>query len=258
MKNITIYIALVIQLISLSGNSQNFSGQVFYKAILHENNASKTIKTDSVYKNKINKELDQIIARGKDLILQLDFDQTSSFYANRFDPINLDAGEELEYKMTKLIYNVKNEYYFFKNDQKLIEKNNMLGEVFLVLKDNKINTWKLLNEKKKLGIYECFKAERIVDFITRKGVQKTRKQIVWYTLDIPVPYGPNDFVGFPGLVLQVIDNDGSLEYTVDKIFLNPRKKVEIKKESGGKYITENEFKKMFENYNANTKKMLGI
>ena len=56
--------------------------------------------------------------------------------------------------------------------------------------------WKLLNEGKKIGEYDCKKAS--VEF-------RGRTYYAWYTMEIPVSLGPWKFNGLPGLILEVDD-----------------------------------------------------
>ena len=61
----------------------------------------------------------------------------------------------------------------------------------------------------------------------------------WYTLDIPVPHGPREYWGLPGLILQV--SDGTMTYLCTKVVLNPEKGIRIKKPRRGKKITAEQF-----------------
>ena len=54
--------------------------------------------------------------------------------------------------------------------------------------------WKLQAERKKIGEYICMKATAVLD-----GDEIT----AWFTPEIPVPAGPADYYGLPGLVLAV-------------------------------------------------------
>lgn len=56
--------------------------------------------------------------------------------------------------------------------------------------------WKLTNEKKTIGGYNCKKAS--VEF-------RGRTYDAWYTVKIPIALGPWKFNGLPGLILEVND-----------------------------------------------------
>lgn len=68
------------------------------------------------------------------------------------------------------------------------------NDTLLVLDDAPIMDWKLKEEKVKIGEFNCMKAE--LDF-------RGRKWIAYYTLDIPIPFGPFKFKGLPGLIVSM-------------------------------------------------------
>lgn len=57
--------------------------------------------------------------------------------------------------------------------------------------------WKISEEKKKIGIYNCQKA------ISTFG---GRNFIAWFTKDIPISEGPYKFKGLPGLIVNIKDD----------------------------------------------------
>ncbi|WP_124640418.1 GLPGLI family protein [Amniculibacterium aquaticum] len=56
--------------------------------------------------------------------------------------------------------------------------------------------WKLINETKMISGHLCKKAE---------GSYGNRMVIAWYSNEIPIPEGPYNFKGLPGLILQIDD-----------------------------------------------------
>ncbi|MFT4032750.1 MAG: GLPGLI family protein [Siphonobacter sp.] len=67
-------------------------------------------------------------------------------------------------------------------------------------------SWKVTNERKKIGNYSCLKA-----------VAQTRNRVyvAWFTPTIPVPYGPWKLGGLPGLILEVFSEDGEVKFEFD-------------------------------------------
>jgi GLPGLI family protein len=61
----------------------------------------------------------------------------------------------------------------------------------------------------------------------------------WYTPEIPVNQGPENYWGLPGLILEV--NDGKTVILCSKIVLNPKEKAVIKAPVKGKVISQNDF-----------------
>jgi len=55
------------------------------------------------------------------------------------------------------------------------------------------------NDTIKLLGYTCNKA--IANFAGRKYT-------AWYTLDVPIPYGPYKFLGLPGLIIRIEESNG--------------------------------------------------
>ena len=61
----------------------------------------------------------------------------------------------------------------------------------------------------------------------------------WYTPEIPVNQGPENYWGLPGLILEV--NDGKTIILCSKVIMNPKEKAVIKAPSKGKVISQKEF-----------------
>ena len=94
---------------------------------------------------------------------------------------------------------INKEMYFFAS---------IFRNKFLV-KDNYVTLkWNILNETKKIANYDCTKAE--TNF-------RGRKWIVWFTTDIPLPFGPWKLHGLPGLILEANDADKRYTIKVEKI-----------------------------------------
>jgi GLPGLI family protein len=109
--------------------------------------------------------------------------------------------------------------------------------------------WSITQETKKIGKYVCFKA------ISHRKISKDRpavKTTAWFAPVIPVSFGPEKFFGLPGLILEVYYNNISIKAT--KIFLNPSKKIAIKKPTEGKRMTYEEYEEMNENFFKNLRK----
>tara|TARA_R110002126_G_scaffold97803_2_gene227600 strand:+ start:2864 stop:3592 length:729 start_codon:yes stop_codon:yes gene_type:complete len=104
-----------------------------------------------------------------------------------------------------------------------------------LLIEKKEKKWKITQESKKIGEYLCFKAIDIESTNTKK------KPIVWFAPSIPVSFEPLDFNGLPGLVIRV-EMAGGRTLSASKIELNLKEKIEIKKPTTGKIISEKNFR----------------
>ena len=84
------------------------------------------------------------------------------------------------------------------------------------------------------------------------------KEIVitaWYSPEIPVNQGPENYWGLPGLILEV--NDGKTSILCSKIVLNSKDKVEIKAPTKGKQVTQKEYDEIVKNKMEEMKEMYG-
>lgn len=139
-------------------------------------------------------------------------------------------------------------------DEKFVAQRDMLGKMFLVKDTLTHYNWKLANETKKIGNYNCYKAtmtrtqEIIREVRVNDDEEKSKPEtkeievVVWYTPEIPVNNGPSNYWGLPGLIMEV--NDGDLRILCNKIVLNPNKKIEIEAPTKGKEVTETRFEEI--------------
>lgn len=82
------------------------------------------------------------------------------------------------------IHNLSMYYYEFKSKRKI--------------------DWKLVNEKKEIGIFSVSKAV---------GEYGGRHWTAWFCQDIPFPFGPYVFYGLPGLILEVYDDNENFHFS---------------------------------------------
>ena len=78
----------------------------------------------------------------------------------------------------------------------------------------------------------------------REPKMETRTTTAWYTPQIPVNNGPDDYQGLPGLILEV--HDGKLTIVCSKIVLNPKEKIDISEPEKGKVVTQEKYEEIME------------
>jgi GLPGLI family protein len=158
----------------------------------------------------------------------------------------------------------------FKNikDKTFAIDKEMMGKEFLIQDSLPKITWKLEQETKEIGGYLCFKATakqkasqsdfrnfKMKKEEDKKEASSTEKSktnmmnegeipkeieiIAWYTPEIPVSNGPENYQGLPGLILEV--SAGKTTLLCSKITLNLKDKKEIKAPTKGKVVTEKEY-----------------
>jgi len=231
---------LVIVILLLSINkirSQNLKGIVTYSTFKIENNDQKKKKRSNnfvLFDSKIKEEV-------KKLKLSLVFSEDKSSFSC-IEPMHINEAEKRIHFIARILQKVYPKFYTDKIHS--IEEKDLGGEVFLVKRNINIDGWKLINKKKKIGNYICYQATRDYSFTDRNNMAKINKQTVWYTLEIPLPYGPKNFVGFPGLVLRA--QEGNLVYEARKIILNPKEEIIINKPAKGEEISEEKYDEILE------------
>ena len=114
-----------------------------------------------------------------------------------------------------------------------------------VLVHNKIKlNWKIENESKKIDDYICYKATLVEKYKNRQNQDKEKTIVAWFCPEIPYSFGPNEYYGLPGLILEL--EKGENKYIAKKITLSketiaielPKKKI-ISKEEYHKKLKEN-------------------
>lgn len=215
---------IIVFFISVSIYSQ--CGIVEYGVIKKEINQSSTEHTVNSYIDEIN---------NAKLSFNLVFNQNESYFFEK-DPkeaSELSMGE----KLNKILIGYKP--YYFSNDDKTFL---FVYQDVIVSKKYKIE-WKLLNETKQIDNYICYKAIYVEKFKNRIGEDRERTITAWYCPELQFPYGPLDFNGLPGLILELEKNGN--KYVVKNIQLEKEMSVPKLK---GKIITEEEYiKKLKEN-----------
>ncbi|WP_430467420.1 GLPGLI family protein [Winogradskyella ouciana] len=170
-------------------------------------------------------------------------------------------------------------------DKELIQDQEFFGKQFLIKDELKGLEWKMGTETKQIGQYTCFKATAIKtvdefdwrsmrprrgrdrdndekkegeevkdstkvdkdDPMSQIEVPKTIEVTAWYTPQIPINQGPDDYWGLPGLILEVSADRTTILCT--KIVMNPEEKEEIEKPEKGEEVTQAEYNEII------TKKM---
>lgn len=144
--------------------------------------------------------------------------------------------------------------FFDLNEKKRVDHREMFDREFVVDDTIQKINWKLTDETRTILNYKARKATgqrigtRMMSSMEngefkRTEVADTTTIIAWFTTDIPVPSGPQEFQGqLPGLILELNMNNGRMIYTAK----NVSEKVNtshIKEPKKGKRMTSTEFVK---------------
>ena len=231
--------------------AQGFTGRAYYKS-----SSSFSIKMDST--KMAPEQMAQIQASLKKQMEQnyvLSFNQTESTWKKEESlgggPATASAGGAVF-----MVASSGEGSTLYKNiaDQSYVQEREVMGKEYLIQEKSEPFEWELSGETKKVGNYTVQKASftKIVDskrFSTgmteMENVKDTLQVTVWFTPEIPVSHGPENYFGLPGLILEVQNQGRTL--ICEKIELNPSAEpVVIERPSKGKEISLEEFKKMEE------------
>lgn len=252
-------IFILLFLLSLSISAQEFSARAIYKT-------SRAIKFQPNKNNPANEELQkqmqQRLLKMSQKTYILDFNRTESIYkqdvelgspkpqAGNFTVMNFGGGSSHR----TLYKNIK--------ENRVTDKTDIMGKPFLIKDKLEKYNWVLTGETKNIGKYTCYKAtfEKEVEKVEystfsfsrdpkhRKEKEKEKPKIekvittAWYTPEVPISNGPNNFGGLPGLILEI--NDGILTIVCTEIILKPSNKINIKEPTGGEEVSRTEYEKI--------------
>lgn len=235
-KNYLIFIAFLL-ITKLS--AQNIDGKVFYVTSLKKFSKE---QADSLLNNQKTPKaarvhIRKMLMNTKDVTSVLEFSKNESLYKVQDKMIN---GARKGMNITSTIAGKNNAYYINIAEKDYFKQLNVDDFLRIDLLENK---WEITQESKKIGNYQCFKA------IALKKERKGKPSIIitaWFSPTIPVSFGPKNFFGLPGLILEV--SYKKVNIRASKIILNPKEKIVIKKPKKGKRMSHKEYEEMNRNF----------
>ena len=235
MKKILFLVCLFLS-VSLFSQS-NLTGIVHYESGISQQNIDHYFSKvrNTLKKKEQIKFADNLFLNSKKVGSTLRFSLKEAIYEVK-KKLNLKERGSIIEKTNLISAGGLNKYYQNTNTQTLeIQNCTTLGECFIIV--SKFKKWKLTQETKKIAGYICYKATTV---LIRNN--KSIHIVVWYTPSIPVSFGPKEYNGLPGLVLEAQNN--SRYFRATKLILNPKEKVIIKKPTKGIRVSQKEFNKM--------------
>ena len=234
-KKIILILALTFFKISFA---QTLEGKIVYQASLNTELYVLQLMYDSKFSEKIKRSKIQGALNAKPMNFFLFFKGNESLYRAEFD---LNEKRDMGLGMNLLGLVAGDDHICYTNQK---TKENFLQSFWMdnVIVNVKPLLWKLTKEKKNIGKYTCYKATAILKEESVKGGFLSNPIIAWYTPQIPMGFGVQNYGGLPGLTLELTQHTerGILFYKATKIELNPKEKIIIKKPKG-KEITHKEF-----------------
>jgi GLPGLI family protein len=270
-----------VSILMVSGfiNAQNFQGMAVYESKTSTSDMTSNFRGNREITPEMQKQIEERMKAMFEKTFVLTFDKNASNYVEeekieaagqqgggmRFMSSMMGGGGTHYKNVKEKIFSVDKEF---------------AGKEFLVQDSLPKLDWKLSGETKQIGNYMCFKATAVRpvsqsdfrNFRRKKDEEKKEevkqeetkteekkearntnfmdqwevpKEIVvtaWYTPDIPINQGPENYWGLPGLILEV--SDGKTVILCSKIVINPKEKKEIKAPKKGKLVTQSEYDKI--------------
>jgi len=148
--------------------------------------------------------------------------------------------------------------YINAKDKTSTIEDEIFGKEFLIVDPIEKPNWELVDESKKIGDYTCFKAKLLIpvsekqkkeyeEFLKKEEIKsslfkmqepKDKTITAWYTPEVPVSFGPNNYWGLPGLILEI--SEPELIILCSKLVLNTKGST-IKVPNKGKKVSQKEF-----------------
>jgi len=210
-------------------SSQATEGKIIYKIDM-ERFQKKESSNNGPSAGLINKMANYITNLNVELLFNTEF---AVFRHPKTLPIDNDEKIDL---MAKSLVS-RGQYYTNLIDSTQIFVTEYEGQVLNVESKFKKNKWILTKETKLIGDFICYKAT-----LNKKIAGNTKVIIAWYSPEIPLPFGPKDYVGqLPGLILEL--DEPFLRYRCSTIIMNQKQSITWPKEV--ETISEEQFDDMF-------------
>lgn len=244
----TFFVAVFAVLVSSVMLAQDFQGVATYKT-----KRKLDIKLDSTkMQSGMQKQMMEMLKKQFEKTFTLTFDKQSSVYK---EEEKLGAPQPAGMQMVIMGSGGSDVLYKNTKENRFTNQNEMYGKVFLVKDKLKKHEWVLGKETKNIGDYTCYNATMTREVEVRQSgfsvdgdkdldedaepKMKTITTTAWYTPQIPISNGPQNYYGLPGLILEV--NDGSETVICSKIVMNPKEKLNISEPKKGKEVTQAEY-----------------
>lgn len=229
----------------MATEAQNIGGRAYYKSFQKvgemEDSASKTPEQKKLRADLIKQIQDQLQKE-----YRLTFTDEESMYE---EEAKLETPKPASSSgVTITLANNNEVLYRNLKDSTYVNETEILGKLFLIQDKLKTIAWTLEKETKNIGQYTCFKAtyereekKEKYDYQEEEAyeVMETVVTTAWYTPQIPMSQGPDEYWGLPGLILEV--NEGEVSLLCYKVILNPADGIDIKVPSKGKKIDQEKY-----------------
>ncbi len=245
-------------LMGFLAKAQEFQGKAEYfsKRIAKKKTEKIELNKNEPLDPEFQKAFEEAMKKASEKQYSLLFNKTECLYEEQQ---KLDKPEASNGMSVSVSFSSAGKKYLNVKDKNSIVEDNIFGKEFLIVEPLVKPEWKLIGETKKIGDYDCFNAELVIpvsekqkkeyeEFLKNEEkkpalfkMEKPEDKVVtaWYTPEIPVSFGPDNYWGLPGLILEVNDGDNML--LCSKVVLNTKEKTKIKAPNTGEKVTQKKF-----------------
>ena len=262
---------LVVVIVSFTSFAQDFQGMAVYESKTSTAEFKSRMEGNKDITPEMQKMFEERMKSMFEKTFILNFDKNTSIYKEeeKLDAPGTQVGGGMR-MMSSFMGGGGTQFKNIKEKTFTIDKE-MMGKEFLIQDTLPKLDWKMSQETKEIGGYMCFKATAKQkasqsDFrnlrMKKQEENKDKKEasekpkttnltgsdveipkevevVAWYTPEIPVSNGPENYFGLPGLILEV--SAGKTTLLCSKIAMNVKDKKEIKAPTNGKVVTQKEY-----------------
>ncbi|TDE52761.1 GLPGLI family protein [Flavobacterium sp. GT3P67] len=204
------------------------SGKIEYNVLVN-------LDMSNVPKSKVD-FLNQMVSDANNLKFELVYNRYISSFKNIESLENTTVSQIKMLNIARAAFTPDSDVYINYIEEREINKK---SDGTLVGNEYGKNTWEISKESKQIAGYLCYKAIQNSPFVDRKGEHKVKEILAWFAPSLPYSYGPKNFYGLPGLILELTENKTT--YFVIKIELFDKElEIDFPK---GKTVTKEEYDK---------------
>jgi len=265
MKNFK-WIAAVVVCIAFA-KANTLQAQQDFKAVAHFIAQTKfdvkpdTTKSKNPQEDEMQKKIREALSKGTKQEYKMEFTATESSYDKVVELAKPSVGNGFSFSVSSN-NGVGAKVYKDLTEQTYYKEAEIFGKPFLIVDNFKGYDWKITDETKKIGNYNCYKATYVPELTERQKEAKKKKEeekeagglfaqiedkdrtiTAWWTPEIPISNGPGEYQGLPGMILEVKEMNTILLCT--KIEINPEEDLKIKKPTSGKEINQEDYDALF-------------
>lgn len=233
-------IILLFTILSLSAFSQNTINKVIYKK-RSGITTTKSGNKESDTKNKaIFDDMNSILELRKYILV---FNKTESIFFEN-ESVELNSHNPAAKILSQFSGGTKGKFYVDVSKDTILHQKSFRTDLLLIKAKVSDLKWQFdFKTAKKIGEYTCYKATTTKKVLMSSGNIVSQPITAWFCPELPYPFGPTEFAGLPGLILELEYYDKTVIYA-DKISLNKpidKKTKPIKPLKKGIKVTNQEY-----------------